>query len=388
MSRNIRLLLLSYLIWGFGEGLFVYFEPLFLEHTGASYQQIGVAMAISALIVTFLYVPAGWLGDRLERRRLILGGYLIGGIAAFIMAVAPTWQLFALGMVVYGLSSYCIPVINAYVLQETPPNQHTRILNRLVAAFWLGLLGAPLVGGWLADIGGRAVLFTSVALMFFISSGITWGIAPQSPTAERANEERIAWRHLPALWPILGLLVILAAFEWGTRLGDVLLPNYLTHRFAYDIRTIGMLGTMNSLGAILWLLLLSELDAKGRKALFLATANVAIGLWTLWRIPSFGMHFVAFVLLGARHTFRSLGTVLLARLTPHAYQSTITGVFYALSGLAITLAEFLSGFLYAVDPARPLQVAFWWLVAWVSLFGVYGLAFRHLRRISPIFAEA
>nr|WP_290666200.1 MFS transporter [Ardenticatena sp.] len=390
MSRNVRLLWLSYLIWGFGEGLFVYFEPLFLEQIGASYHQISLAFAASAIVVTFLYLPAGWLGDRIERRRLILGGYWLGVVAALIMAFAPTWYMFALGMVVYSLCSYCVPVINAYVLHETPPAMQTRILNRLTAAFWLGLLAAPTLGGRLAETGGRVLVFGCVALAFLVSSGCAWGIAPQTSPVVRGSlvRTRTDWRHLSVLWPIVGLLVILAAFEWGARLGDVLLPNYLVHRFAYDMRTIGILGTLNSIGAIVWLLVLSEIDARGRKALFIATANVAIGIWLLWKMPSWGMHMVAFALLGARHAFRSLGTVLLARLTPQAYQSTITGLFYMFSGLAISLAELLSGPLFTQDPARPLEVAFWWLLVWIGLFGGYGLVFRHLRRRSPIPSEA
>jgi len=151
MSRNVRLLLLSYLTWGFGEGLFVYFEPLFLEQIGASYRQISFALAASAIVVTFLYLPAGWLGDRIERRRLILGGYLLGVVASLIMAFAPTWYLFALGMVVYGLCSYCVPVINAYVLHERlsshldlpgalRPRHRWRLVNRLRRCGLIGVI--------------------------------------------------------------------------------------------------------------------------------------------------------------------------------------------------------------------------------------------------------
>ena len=71
MNRNLILIAISLFAWGVGEGLFIYFQPLYLQQfganpvlTGAVFSGMGIAMGLSQ-------IPAGYLSDRYGSRSLM-----------------------------------------------------------------------------------------------------------------------------------------------------------------------------------------------------------------------------------------------------------------------------------------------------------------------------
>ncbi len=61
----------SLLTWGIGEGMFFYFQPIYLQKLGASPIGIGSILGAIGLIMAFTQLPAGYLADRFGRRPLI-----------------------------------------------------------------------------------------------------------------------------------------------------------------------------------------------------------------------------------------------------------------------------------------------------------------------------
>ena len=59
MNRDLRLLAFSLLLWGVGEGLFFYFEPIYLERLGANPVQIGFILGLTGAAAALSHsVPA------------------------------------------------------------------------------------------------------------------------------------------------------------------------------------------------------------------------------------------------------------------------------------------------------------------------------------------
>ena len=63
INRDLRLIALSLLIWGFGEGMFIYFQPVYLHELGADPVQIGGILGLAALGMLVSHIPAGALAD-------------------------------------------------------------------------------------------------------------------------------------------------------------------------------------------------------------------------------------------------------------------------------------------------------------------------------------
>jgi len=115
LSRDNRLIALSILLWGSGEGLWIYILPLYIKGLGASPVQIGLVLSIAAVAMMATSIPAGFLADRYSRRKMILGGYLLGTLAIIFLASAQDWRQSILGFLLYYASAYCIPIISSYV---------------------------------------------------------------------------------------------------------------------------------------------------------------------------------------------------------------------------------------------------------------------------------
>ncbi|HBY98284.1 MAG TPA: hypothetical protein DEP84_30800, partial [Chloroflexi bacterium] len=151
MTRNNKLVLVSLLLWGIGEGLFVFIESLYLERLGATPVEVGMTLALASAAVLVSYLPAGWLSDRFNRKANMLAGYVVGALAAFVMALAHDWHTLLLGLVFYAVSGFCVPAITSYVVQEAAPRERNRVVTTVFVGYSAGLVISPAIGGWLAE---------------------------------------------------------------------------------------------------------------------------------------------------------------------------------------------------------------------------------------------
>ena len=97
MKRDFVLVTVSMIIWGMGEGAFMYFQPLYLEELGASPLVIGAILGAVGLAMTLFHIPAGFLSDRIGRRQLMWAAWGMGVITTGIMAAARSLAGFSIG---------------------------------------------------------------------------------------------------------------------------------------------------------------------------------------------------------------------------------------------------------------------------------------------------
>jgi MFS family permease len=107
MKRDLVLILSALCIWGIGEGMFFFFQPLYLEALGANPVMIGSILGAMGIAMTIVLIPAGYLSDHIGRRPLIRASWIIGMLAALIMALANNLTQFVTGMLLYGLTYFC-----------------------------------------------------------------------------------------------------------------------------------------------------------------------------------------------------------------------------------------------------------------------------------------
>ena len=133
----------------------------------------------------FIFSPIiGGLSDRFGRRPVILLSNLGLGLDYILMAVAPTLSWLLVGRVISGITSSSYPTAGAYIADVTPPAERAAKFGMLGAAFGLGFILGPAVGGLLGAIDLR--------LPFWVAAGLSLAntlygffILPESLPRER-----------------------------------------------------------------------------------------------------------------------------------------------------------------------------------------------------------
>jgi MFS transporter, DHA1 family, tetracycline resistance protein len=179
---------------------------------------IGIFGTVFAAI-QFVSAPIqGALSDRYGRRPVILLSCLGLGLDFMIMALAPSLWWLLLARVFSGVFSASFSTANAYVADITPPELRARRYGLIGAAFGVGFIIGPVIGGWLGAIDLRWPFWFAAALALL---NFCYGlfVLPESlPPEKRAA--RFDWisarphasllflRRYPAIWGLAAVVFI------------------------------------------------------------------------------------------------------------------------------------------------------------------------------------
>lgn len=106
----------------------------------------------------------GGLSDRFGRRPVLLASMLMLAIDFTIMGFATSIEVLLLGRALSGLASATHSTAAAYIADTTEPKDRGRAFGMLGAAFGLGFILGPAIGGLLGDVGPRAPFFVAAGL--------------------------------------------------------------------------------------------------------------------------------------------------------------------------------------------------------------------------------
>lgn len=351
LDRDLVLIFLSILLWGFGLFLYLYIQPLYITQLGATPEQVGLALGLGGLFVTVLYAPIGLWADRRGRKTVILAGWTLGTLAGFGFAFAPDWRWFIPAMAVYTLSNFAVSVLNGYIVAKAPSAEaRGGIFALLSSGSAIGSILAPAIGGWIGErYGLRAVYFT--AACFYTLSTVAIALIRPQPTEPQATgaSARGLLRERRVLW---SLLLVFGVF-FAVDVGQVLAPKFLQEVRGLSINQIGWLGTASAVGVMVLSLALSRLRGEGRPALILSQIAAWVGVAILALTASGPALFVAFFVAGSNRLVRPPALVQFSRLLTPATMSFGMGLQQTASQVALSLSPYVAGLLYAGDPAWP-----------------------------------
>jgi DHA1 family tetracycline resistance protein-like MFS transporter len=171
----------------------------------------------------FIFSPVlGALSDRFGRRPIILLSCFGLGIDYIVMALAPTLRWLFLGRIISGITASNISTAFAYVTDVTPPEKRTKPFGLVSAAFGLGFVIGPAIGGYLGNTNLRAPFWAAAALSL-INSLYGFFVLPESLPKERRAKS--AW----SMANPLGALSLLRSHRELAGLSVVVTLYYLAH---------------------------------------------------------------------------------------------------------------------------------------------------------------
>ena len=233
-----------------GFGLIIPVLPaLLVQLTGKSVAAVAIDggwLAFAYAAMQFICAPVlGNLSDRFGRRPVLLCAIAAFGIDYLVMGFAPTIGWLFLGRLVAGIAGASFTPAYAYVADISPPEKRAQSFGLISAAFGIGFILGPAIGGLLGGFGARAPFFVAAALSF-INLAYGFFVLPESlpPEKRRAFDIRRAnplgmllqmRRHRS----VLGILGALFLWMVGHQVMPATWSFYTKFRFGWSSATIG-----------------------------------------------------------------------------------------------------------------------------------------------------
>lgn len=369
-----------------GFGMVLPLLPFYAQDFGAS--PLGVTMLFASFsLAQFVFAPVwGRLSDRVGRRPVLLGSIAGAVLAYALFAFARSFTVLLVARTASGVAAANYSIAQAYVADVTPPEERARGMGMLGAAFGLGFVLGPVLGGLAGKLGYAAVPGVA-GLLALANLVLAFALVPESLSAERRaamapgrwadpNDLRRAARNRPvAALMLLFFLVILSFASMESTLGL-----FVEERYGFGFFETAWLFAF--LGVVMVVIqggLLGRLAKRfGERRLMLAgIACMVVGLAVLPVGRMVALLALATGLLAVGMGLQNPSTLsLISRLTDDHRQGGTLGVTRSLGALARGVGPLWSGWAFgALGPAWP----FWSAAALMAVaLGVGVLVARNL----------
>ena len=346
MNRNLFFVAAALLLWGFGEGMFFNFVPIYLDNQfHLSEYQIGLVLGMFGFSSAITHIPAGRLADRIGRRPLLISAWVLGLVAAVVMGSALLLPLFLVGLFAYGLTAFVSSPLSSYVTAARGNWSVNMVLSLTTATFGLGMVLGPVTGGWVGDHYGMRMSFWVAAAVFVLSNIFMFFIEgqpidhhdPESPPPSLVSNTRF-----------ITLMGVLAFAIFAMYLAVPLTPNFLNGVRGLSLSQTGIIFTAGALGNSLLAVIFSR--SEPRRGFLLTQALVILFALFIWKGTGLPIFALGYFLLGGFRAGRPM-VMAQARELVHDSQMGVTyGIMETISAVIFIITPPLAGFLYERDP--------------------------------------
>ena len=349
LSRDNRLIALSWFLWGVSEGVWFYVYPLYIKSLGADPEEIGFVISVAMMGMAATFIPAGLLADRYSRKKIMLVGSLLGLFSMILVALAPDWRALLPGFLLYYMSAFIVPAANSYIADASEGQDLNRVFTMMTTAYSAGIIFSPALGGWLGERVGMRNVFLLSASLIVLS---TLAILPlkEQPTSHQSAALRIRplLRHR-LFW---GLSLVVAFIYLVTNLGWPLTPNFLQEVRGLDLSLIGTLATAQSLGAVSLAIFLGRVS-RGAWGVIAAALLIWASYGILLLLPFPLAIACAYFLRGSFSALASLSSAQVGKILESPSMGLGFGLFATMRSLALVPGPYIAGYLYALRPDLP-----------------------------------
>ena len=369
--------------------------------TASAAHWVGVFGLVFSLI-QFVTAPIqGALSDRFGRRPVILLSCLGLGIDFIFMALANSLPWLFVGRVISAITSASFTTANAYIADVTPPEKRAQAFGMIGAAFGLGFIVGPALGGWLGGIDLRWP-FWGAALLALCNFAYGWFVLPESLAREHRSP-KFDWKHANPL----GSLKLLKTYPqvWGLaavvfliNLAHFVYPNifvlFADYRYHWGPQTVGyVLAIVGVCGVVVQAGLVKHaVKAWGeRRALMFGLLCGVIGFGIYGWAPTGGLFLVGIPIMAFWGFAMPSTQALVTKQVGPSVQGRIQGALSSLMSLAgIVAPTFYTGifawFIGKNAPAHQPGAPFW--AAGVLLLVALAIAWRFARAPAPVVTPA
>jgi Arabinose efflux permease len=247
---TLACILVTILLDMVGVGIIVPVLPELLEDlTGGSVADaavIGGYLVFAYAFMQFVFSPVlGNLSDRFGRRPVLLASLLGLTFDYLMMSIAPVvWYLF-IGRIIAGIAGAALATATAYMADITPPHKRTHRFGLIGAAFGLGFIIGPVIGGELGEFGPRVPFYAAAGLAF---ANFLFGLLVLPESLPKASRRKFDIRRanplgavmaLRAYPSVLWLLAVLFFFQLSAQALPTVFSYFTVEVFSFSSSAIG-----------------------------------------------------------------------------------------------------------------------------------------------------
>jgi multidrug resistance protein len=346
-----------------GFGIVIPVLPLYAEHFGASAVQNGLLVAAFSFAQFFASPVWGKISDRVGRKPVLFVSLLGTAIGFVFMGLAgELWVLFAARL----LAGFCggnIGTAQAYIADITTREERAKAMGLIGAAFGLGFVFGPAIGGIVGARYGFAAPMYVAAALSLISAILVWRVLPESLPPERrgigAKESIFAvFDHADArIYQVVTSVYffIIAGFSMMT----FVFALFIYHRFDMDAAATGkILAMVGLIGVVIQGGLIGRLvKAFGEIRLAITGGIILAGSLCLLPLTSTlaGLLWASAGVAIGNSLLTPTLTGLASRSVDQDWQGRALGLFQSAGSLARWIGPAAAGFLLALDVGKPIE---------------------------------
>ena len=231
-----------------GFGIVIPVLPFYAEGTAfnATPRMVGLLFA-SYSIMQLIFSPIlGGLSDKHGRRPVLLLSIIGTGIGFLVLGLAKTVLMLFIGRILDGITGGNISTAQAYIADITTKENRAKGMGLIGAAFGLGFIFGPAIGGILSQWGIHVPFFFAAALCF-ANAVLLYFRLPETVTADHPAKHKAggrSWRQVANALkqPRLGfVLIIYFLFIVAFSIMTTSFSLYTMFRFGYDAQHTGYL---------------------------------------------------------------------------------------------------------------------------------------------------
>jgi predicted MFS family arabinose efflux permease len=356
IDRDLKLLALANILYATGLGLYMQLLFVYALQLGASRFTIGALNAIMMATIMVINVPGAWAATRFRLKRVLVVVWWLLVPTSLSFYLAPSWQWLIPGLILFGLTFANNPAFKAYIYLKSEPSSVGASMAFVFASYSLGLVAAPLLGGWLADRYGMRTVFLISTLVYAASATTVCFLRdpPQHPATG-------AWRPADLLvnrafrghvaFFFLGFLAVFVAQPF--------INPYLAQVHHQGYAALGLYSSLLALGGVLSVQVIGRLtDRWGARAGGASVLGLMlVGALVLLVGANPGMWALAMVCCGAYNTFRYVPTMILPDSFGHMPLPWGYAIFDTVTGIPMVCGAVFGGLLYRISFGLPFKIA-------------------------------
>ena len=342
-----------------GFGMIIPILPLYAQRFQATEWQIGLLLA-SYSFMQFLASPVlGWFSDRFGRKPVLLCSLAGSAAGYFLMANAASLTILFSARILAGVAGASVGTASAYIADITPPENRSKRIGLIGAAFGVGFVLGPAIGGILSHFSVIAP-FWFAGILSVLNAILMWIVLPEPEghTARQKGpsnlndilEQAGSWR--------LGVITITYFIAIaGFAIVTVIYPQVSNRRFGLNQSQISYIFVMMGLiGAAI------QGGGIGRLSKRFGDANLAITGFALMAVSMMLMPLAGsvpiFLLFSAGLAIgNSLSqptvNALASKGASAALQGRVLGIVQSAGSLGRVFGPVIAGFMLAGDHLRP-----------------------------------
>lgn len=350
-----RFVLLTVFIYSAGFGIIMPVLPeLIQELEGVSLSEatmIGGFVGAAYALFQFLMGPlVGNLGDRFGRRPVFLVSLLAYGIDFILMGLAPTIIWLFIGRSIAGGLGAIFGPANAAMADISSSEDRAKSFGLVGAAFGVGFIIGPALGGFLGDYGTRVPFFFAGGLAF-LNFIYGWFAFPETMAPE--EKRGFDWRranpvgallNLRKLPNVLGVAVIYFMWMLSSSIYPISWAFFAPAQYGWDSKTVGLSLTCVGLSMALVQAFLIGRFVKnlGERKTAIFSILVAIVIFIVYVFTdSSWVAFAMCLVVGLQAMAMPSINAMMSRRTPNNMQGELQGFNGSMGALAAMIAPLL-----------------------------------------------